>query len=215
MGKVRVNFFCVSLDGFGAGPDQSLEQPLGIGGESLHEWAFGTRTFQKMLFGKESGSTGIDDDFLVRSFDNLGAWIMGRNMFGPIRGRWPDEDWKGWWGSNPPYRSPVFVLTNHPRAPLSMEGGTTFHFVTDGVHAALERAQAAANGKDIRVLGGASTIRQYLQAQLIDEMHLVVVPKLLGRGEPLLMGLDLVKLGYSVTRQVASETVLHVVVTKI
>lgn len=215
MGKVRVNFFCVSLDGFGAGPDQSLEQPLGIGGESLHEWAFGTRTFQKMLFGKESGSTGIDDDFLVRSFDNLGAWIMGRNMFGPIRGRWPDEDWKGWWGSNPPYRSPVFVLTNHPRAPLSMEGGTTFYFVTDGVHAALERAQAAANGKDIRVLGGASTIRQYLQAQLIDEMHLVVVPKLLGRGEPLLMGLDLVKLGYSVTQQVASETVLHVVVTKI
>ena len=214
MGKVRVNFFCVSMDGFGAGPDQSLQQPLGIGGESLHEWAFGTRTFQKMLFGKEGGSTGIDDDFLVRSFDNLGAWIMGRNMFGPIRGRWPDEDWKGWWGPNPPYHSPVFVLTNHARAPLDMEGGTTFHFVTEGIHAALERARTAANGKDIRVLGGASTIRQYLQARLIDEMHLVVVPKLLGRGEPLFTGLDLVKLGYSVTRQVPSEAVLHVIVTK-
>ncbi|GFE85791.1 dihydrofolate reductase family protein [Steroidobacter agaridevorans] len=214
MGKVRVNFFCVSMDGFGAGPDQSLQQPLGIGGESLHEWAFGTRTFQKMLFGKEGGSTGIDDDFLVRSFDNLGAWIMGRNMFGPIRGRWPDEEWQGWWGPNPPYHSPVFVLTNHSRAPLDMEGGTTFHFVTDGIHAALERARAAANGKDIRVLGGASTIRQYLQARLIDEMHLVVVPKLLGQGEPLFTGVDLVKLGYSVTQQVTSETVLHVIVTK-
>lgn len=214
MAKVRVNFFCVSLDGFGAGPEQSLQYPLGIGGESLHEWAFGTRTFQKMLFGKDGGSTGIDDDFLVRSFDNLGAWIMGRNMFGPIRGRWPDEEWKGWWGPNPPYHSPVFVLTNHPREPVSMEGGTTFHFVTDGIHAALERARGAANGKDIRVLGGASTIRQYLQARSIDEMHLVVVPKLLGRGEPLLTGLDLVKLGYSVTEQVASGTVLHVVVTK-
>ncbi|GFE82704.1 deaminase reductase [Steroidobacter agaridevorans] len=213
MGKVRVNFFCVSMDGFGAGPDQSLQQPLGIGGESLHEWAFGTRTFQKM-FGKEGGSTGIDDEFLVRSFDNLGAWIMGRNMFGPIRGRWPDEEWQGWWGPNPPYHSPVFVLTNHSRAPLDMEGGTTFHFVTDGIHAALERARAAANGKDIRVLGGASTIRQYLQARLIDEMHLVVVPKLLGQGEPLFTGVDLVKLGYSVTQQVTSETVLHVIVTK-
>jgi len=214
MSKVRVNFFCVSLDGFGAGPNQSLEHPLGIGGESLHEWAFGTRTIQKVLFGKEDGTTGIDDEFVARSFENLGAWIMGRNMFGPIRGRWPDEDWKGWWGPNPPYHSPVFVLTNHARAPQSMEGGTTFHFVTEGIHAALERALAAAEGKDVRVLGGASTIRQYLDARLIDEMHLCVAPKLLGQGEPLFAGLDLKKLGYSVTQQVPSEAVLHVVVTK-
>jgi dihydrofolate reductase len=157
MGKVRVNFFCVSLDGFGAGAEQSLEHPLGVGGESLHEWAYGTRTLQKMFFGKEEGSTGIDDQFLVRSFENLGAWIMGRNMFGPIRGEWPDESWKGWWGPNPPYHVPVFVLTNHARAPLTMEGGTTFHFVTEGIHAAYERAKAAANGKDIRIGGGTST----------------------------------------------------------
>lgn len=213
MGKVRVNFFCVSLDGFGAGADQTEEHPLGVGGESLHEWAFGTRTFQK-LFGNEGGSTGIDDEFMVRSFENLGAWIMGRNMFGPVRGRWPDENWKGWWGPNPPYHTPVFVLTNHARAPQSMEGGTTFHFVTDGIHAAYQRAMAAANGKDVRIGGGASTIRQYLQARLIDEMHLVVSPTLLGQGEPLFAGLDLVKLGYSVTRQVPSEAVLHVIVTK-
>jgi dihydrofolate reductase len=213
MGKVRVNFFCVSLDGFGAGADQSVEHPLGIGGESLHEWAYGTRTFQKM-FGNAGGSTGIDDEFLARSFENLGAWIMGRNMFGPIRGRWPDESWKGWWGPNPPYHTPVFVLTNHPRAPQSMEGGTTFHFVTDGFQAAYERAMAAANGKDVRIGGGASTIRQYLQARLIDEMHLVVAPRLLGQGEPLFAGLDLVKLGYSVTRQVPSEAVLHVTIAK-
>lgn len=213
MGKVRVNGFCVSLDGFGAGPDQSLDHPLGVGANSLHEWVYGTRTFQQMI-GNQGGSTGIDDEYLARGMADLGAWILGRNMFGPIRGRWPDENWQGWWGPNPPYHTPVFVLTNHARAPLSMEGGTTFHFVTDGMHAALERALAAANGKDVRIGGGASTIRQYLQARLIDEMHLAVVPTLLGRGEPLLTGLDLVKLGYSVTRSVTSEAVLHVTISK-
>nr|WP_298719267.1 dihydrofolate reductase family protein [uncultured Steroidobacter sp.] len=213
MSKVRVNAFCVSLDGFGAGPEQSLEQPLGVGGTSLHEWAWGTRTFQKMV-GNEGGSTGIDDEYLARGIADLGAWILGRNMFGPIRGPWPDENWRGWWGSNPPYHTPVFVLTNHARAPLHMEGGTTFHFVTDGMHAALERALEAANGKDVRIGGGASTIRQYLQARLIDEMHLAVVPTLLGRGEPLLAGLDLVELGYAITRSVPSEAVLHVTISK-
>lgn len=213
MSKVRVNAFCVSLDGFGAGPEQSLEQPLGVGGTSLHEWAWGTRTFQKMV-GNEGGSTGIDDEYLARGMADLGAWILGRNMFGPIRGPWPDENWRGWWGSNPPYHTPVFVLTNHARAPLHMEGGTTFHFVTDGMHAALERALEAAKGKDVRIGGGASTIRQYLQARLIDEMHLAVVPTLLGRGEPLLAGLDLVELGYAITRSVPSEAVLHVTISK-
>lgn len=213
MTGIRVNAFAVSLDGFGAGVDQSEQKPLGVGGEALHEWAYGTRTFQKM-FGNEGGSTGIDEDFLVRSFENVGAWIMGRNMFGPIRGEWPDDHWKGWWGSNPPYHVPVFVLTNHPRASFEMEGGTTFHFVTDGIHAAVERAKAAANGKDIRIGGGASTIRQFLEARLIDEMHLAIVPKLLGRGEPLFSGLDLAKLGYSVTDRRNSDEVMHVIVSK-
>jgi dihydrofolate reductase len=213
MSRIRVNGFAVSLDGFGAGVDQSQQNPLGVGGETLHQWAYGTRTFQKM-FGNEDGSTGIDNEFLERGFENMGAWILGRNMFGPIRGEWPDDSWQGWWGSNPPYHVPVFVLTHHPRASLEMEGGTTFHFVTDGIHAALDRARAAAGGKDIRIGGGVATIRQFLQARLIDEMHLAIVPKVLGCGESLLGGLDLTKLGYSVTDRRTSDEVLHVIVSK-
>ena len=177
------------------GPEQSLDNPLGVGGEALHEWVFPTRTFQK-LYGQESGTTGIDDDYAARGFAGIGAWIMGRNMFGPVRGEWPDANWKGWWGDNPPYHCDVFVLTHHPRDPISMEGGTTFHFVTDGIHAALERAMRAANGRDVRLGGGVGTIRDYLQAGLIDEMHLAVSPVFLGSGENLFAGLDLPKLGY-------------------
>lgn len=213
MAKVRVNAFAVSFDGYGAGPNQSVEAPLGVGGESLHEWAFATRTFQAVHGGK-GGSTGIDDEILARGNENLGAWILGRNMFGPIRGDWPDDSWKGWWGPNPPYHTPVFVLTHHRRASIEMEGGTTFHFVTEGMHAALERAKAAANGKDVRIGGGSSTIRQYLQARLIDEMHLAMVPVLLGRGESLLGGLDLAKLGYVITERRTSDQILHVIISK-
>ena len=215
MSKVRVASFSISLDGYGAGPDQSLESPLGRGGESLHGWVFPTRTFQSRLFGKEEGTTGVDDDFAARGFENVGAWILGRNMFGPVRGAWPDDSWKGWWGENPPYHVPVFVLTNHPRDPIEMEGGTTFHFVADGIEAALERARAAAGGKDLRIGGGVSTIRQYLQAKLIDEMHLAIAPRLLGSGENLFEGLDLPALGYAVTESVAGEAAMHVVIGRV
>jgi dihydrofolate reductase len=214
MPRLRVHTFAVSLDGYGAGPDQSLENPLGRGGEALHEWFFPTRTFQRMVVGKDDGTTGIDDDFAAQGFDNVGAWILGRNMFGPVRGPWPDQSWKGWWGDNPPYHCPVFVLTNHARPPLKMDGGTTFHFVTDGIEAALARANDAAGGRDVRVGGGAATIRQYLNAGLVDEMHVVVSPVLLGGGEPLLAGIDLLRLGYEVTRHVPSEKATHVVLTK-
>jgi len=213
MPKVRVSSFSISLDGYGAGPDQSLENPLGAGGEALHEWVFPTRTFRKM-FGQDDGATGVDDDFAARGFAGIGAWIMGRNMFAPSRGDWPDDNWKGWWGDNPPYHCPVFVLTNHPRASIAMEGGTIFHFVSDGIHAALERATEAANGRDIRLGGGAATIRQYLQAGLIDEMHVAVSPVLLGSGETLFAGLDLLKLGYRVTEHVPTEKATHIVVAK-
>ena len=211
MARVRVHCFSVSLDGFGAGPDQSLENPLGIGGEKLHTWMFGTRTFNQM-FGGDKGSTGIDDDFAKRGFEGVGAWILGRNMFGPVRGPWPDESWKGWWGDSPPYHTPVFVLTHHARAPLAMEGGTTFHFVTDGIQSALQQAKAAANGKDVRVGGGVSTVRQCLQEQLIDEMHLAISPILLGSGEHLFAGLDMLKLGYRCTGQVATANATHVMI---
>ena len=214
MSKLRVNAFSISIDGYGAGPAQDLENPLGIGGPTLHQWFVGTKTFQKALFGKDSGRTGVDDDFAARSFENLGAWIMGRNMFGPVRGPWPDDSWKGWWGDSPPYHVPVFVLSHHARAPLTMAGGTTFHFVTDGIHAALERAQQAAQGKDIRIGGGAATIRQYLSAGLIDELHLAISPTLLGTGEHLLTGIDTVKLGYKCAEHVATENALHVVLKK-
>jgi dihydrofolate reductase len=211
--KLRVNCFAISLDGYGAGPNQSLENPLGVGGPALHDWSHPTRTFQK-LFGKEGGSTGIDDDFVARGFAGVGAWILGRNMFGPIRGPWPDESWKGWWGDTPPYHTPVFVLTHHPRAPLTMQGGTVFHFVTEGIHAALQRAFAAANGLDVRLGGGAATIRQYLAAGLVDEMHVAISPILLGGGELLFAGMNLPALGYRRTEHVATEKATHVVLAK-
>lgn len=213
MSKLRVSAFTLSIDGYGAGPDQSLDNPLGVGAADLHKWLIGTRTFLSM-HGGEGGTAGVDDDFAARSMANLGAWIMGRNMFGPIRGPWPDDAWKGWWGTNPPYHTPVFVLSHHARAPIAMEGGTTFHFVTDGIHAALRRATEAAGGKDIRIGGGAATIRQYLSAGLIDEMHLAISPIVLGSGEPLFAGIDAAKLGYVCTEQVATSAALHVVLTK-
>jgi dihydrofolate reductase len=213
MPKIRVHNFAISLDGYGAGPNQDLNEPLGVGGEALHDWFVVTRTFQQMT-GKEGGTTGIDDDFAARTFKNVGACIMGRNMFGPVRGPWPDDSWKGWWGDNPPYHAPTFVLTNHPRASIVMEGGTTFHFVTDGIHAALRRATEAANGQDIQLMGGVSTIRQYLSEGLIDEMHFAISPILLGTGEHLLGGIDALKLGYRCTEHVTTENAMHVVLTK-
>ena len=213
MAKLRVHCFAISLDGYGAGPEQSLGNPLGVGGVALHEWAFATRTFRRM-FGSDGGTTGIDDDFAARGFDNVGAWIMGRNMFGPVRGPWPDDAWKGWWGDDPPYHTPVFVLTNHPRTSIAMDGGTTFHFVTDGIHAALDRAAQAANGQDIRLGGGVATIQQYLRAGLVDELHLAISPILLGSGERLFAGIDLPKLGYQCTEHVPTASATHVVLRK-
>ena len=213
MSKLRVASYSLSLDGYGAGPDQSLANPLGVGGEGLHPWITGTRTFHQMI-GKEGGSTGVDDGFTAQGFENVGAWILGRNMFGPVRGPWPDESWKGWWGENPPYHCPVFVLTHHARPDLEMDGGTIFHFVTGGIGEALERAKAAADGKDVRVGGGAETIRQYLEAGLIDELHLGVSPVLLGKGEPLFAGLDLPALGYWVAEHVPGENATHVILTR-
>ena len=213
LSKLRVHSFSISLDGYGAGPHQDLANPLGVGGMALHEWVFGTRTFQQML-GGEGGATGMDDDFAARGFANIGAWILGRNMFGPVRGPWPDDTWKGWWGDNPPYHTPVFVLTNYPRPSITMEGGTVFHFVADGIHAALKRATEAANGKDIRLGGGVATIRQYLGAGLIDEMHLVISPVLLGAGEHLFSGLDATKLGYKCSEHVATASATHIVLTR-
>jgi len=214
MTRVRVASFSISLDGYGAGPDQRLDNPLGTGGMALHQWLVTTRTFQQTLFGKDEGSIGIDNDFAARGFANVGAWILGRNMFGPIRGPWPDMEWKGWWGDNPPYHVPVFVLTHHAREPLVMEGGTTFHFVTGGIHEALDRAREAAAGKDVRIGGGPATIRQYLQAGLIDELHIAISPVLLGRGEPLYEGLDLRVLGYECVESVASDKATHVVLRR-
>ena len=209
MSKLKVSCFGLSLDGYGAGPSQSLENPLGVGGLSLHDWFFPTRTFRTRILGEADGTTGPDDDFAEAGFENIGAWILGRNMFGPVRGDWPDDTWKGWWGDNPPYHADVFVLTHHPRARLVMEGGTTFHFVTDGIEAALERARISADGKDVRLGGGVSTIRQYLKAELIDEMHLVFSPCLLGQGENLLAGLDLPALGYRVRSSTATDACMH------
>ena len=213
MPKLRVQGFSVSLDGFGAGPNQDVANPIGVGGLAMFEWSFATRTFQKM-HGREGGATGIDDDFAARGFANIGAWILGRNMFGPIRGPWPDDTWKGWWGDNPPFHTPVFVLTNHPRPSITMEGGTVFHFVADGIHAALARATEAAGGRDVRLGGGVATIRQYLEAGLIDEMHLAITPVLLGSGEWLLDGINMPSLGYQCTEHVASANVMHVVLAR-
>ncbi len=213
MSLVRVGSLGVSLDGFGAGVRQSLEHPLGVRGPELMEWFFPTRVFQRM-HGDGDGETGVDNEMAERGFQGMGAWILGRNMFGPVRGPWPDENWKGWWGDEPPYHVPTFVLTNHARAPIHMKGGTVFHFVTDGIHAALERAKAAANGKDVRIGGGVSTIRQFLQARLIDEMHIALRPILLGEGEELWHGLDMRALGYEVVERVAGERAMHLIVRK-
>ncbi|WP_294769166.1 dihydrofolate reductase family protein [uncultured Rhodoferax sp.] len=216
MSKLRVESFTISLDGFGAGPDQDLANPLGVGGTALHGWAMSTRTFQTKVFGNsDGGATGIDDDFAQRGFRNMGAWILGRNMFGPVRGPWPDESWRGWWGENPVYHVPVFVLTHHARPPLVMEGGTTFHFVTEGPEVALQRAREAAGGKDVRVGGGVNTIQQYLRLRLIDEMHIAISPVLLGAGERLFEGINLPALGYACTQHQSSPLATHVVFTRL
>ncbi|MCB9502589.1 MAG: dihydrofolate reductase [Deferribacteres bacterium] len=214
MTRVRVESFSISLDGFGAGPNQDMENPLGVGGTDLHKWAFPTRTFQQKVFGGEDGTTGLDDEFAVRGFTNIGAWILGRNMFGPVRGPWPDMNWKGWWGENPPYHVPTFILTHHARPSIHMEGGTTFHFITGGIDEALEQARAVANGLDVRIGGGPDTIRQYLRAGLIDEMHIAISPVLLGRGERLFEGVDMRGLGYQCVQSVASEKATHVVLRR-
>lgn len=213
MTKVRVAGFSLSVDGFGAGPGQSLADPLGERGEELHEWLFGTRTFADM-FGDGTGSTDVDDAYARRSMAGFGAFILGRNMFGPIRGEWSDTAWKGWWGDNPPYHAPTFVLTHHPRDPIVMQGGTTFRFVTEGIEAALEQAKAAAGDRDVKIGGGVSTVRQYLEAGLVDEMHLAIAPIVLGRGEALFPGLDLSALGFSVTERATTARALHLVLAK-
>jgi dihydrofolate reductase len=213
MTRVRVEGFTISLDGFGAGPNQDIDNPLGIGGTELHEWFRPTRTFQRLVFGKDGGTTGVNDDFAARGFRNVGAEILGRNMFGPVRGEW-DLTWKGWWGDDPPFHCPVFVLTHHARPPLEMEGGTTFHFVTGGHREALDRARKAAAGKDIRIGGGPNTIRQYLRDGLIDELHIAIAPILLGRGEPLFEGIDLRALGYECIEFIAAEKATHVVLRR-
>jgi dihydrofolate reductase len=208
MSRLRVHTFAVSIDGFSAGPDQDLEHPLGVNGEQLMEWFFQTRTWRNM-HGQAGGETGIDDEIAARGLTGFGAWILGRNMFGPIRGPWPDESWRGWWGDEPPYHTPVFVLTHHPRAPLRMAGGTEFRFITGGIHEALKQAKEAAGGRDVRLGGGVSTIRQYLEAKLIDELHVVVRPVLFGRGEALWSGLDLRALGYECTDWKPGERTMH------
>ncbi len=213
MSKLRVHCFTISLDGYGAGPAQSRHDPLGVGGEALHGWFLPTRTFQRMI-GKPDGETGVDEDFAVRGFAGIGAWILGRNMFGPIRGPWPDDEWKGWWGDEPPYHVPVFVLTHHARAPVAMKGGTVFHFVTEGIGAALERARQAAGERDVRLGGGVATLRQYLTAKLVDEMHVAQSPVLLGTGEHLLSGIDLPALGYRCVEHVATAKAVHYVLAK-
>ena len=210
MGRVRVAGFSLSLDGFGAGPDQSLQDPLGKRGRELHGWFFGTKTFRTM-FGEDGGTDGVDETFAHRSMDGFGAFILGRNMFGPVRGEWPEDSWNGWWGDNPPYHAPTFILTHHSRESIVMDGGTTFHFVTGGIHAALERARTAAGARDVKIGGGVSTVRQYSQAGLIDELHFAVSPVLLGRGEAMFAGLDLPALGYCVRKSVATDLATHIV----
>jgi dihydrofolate reductase len=217
MGKVRVSAFSISIDGFGAGPRQDLQNPLGIRGLELHSWVFPTESFQKQhgqTGSKTEGQRGVDNDFAREAMEGLGAWVLGRNMFGPVRGAWVDESWKGWWGEEPPYHVPVFVLTHHRRAPLEMKGGTTFHFVTDGIESALAKARAAAGDKDIRIGGGVSTVRQYLAAGKIDEMHLAISPVVLGQGEHLFAGIDLPKLGFTVAKNTRGENATHVVLRK-
>lgn len=214
MTRVRVGSFTVSLDGYGAGPGQDIDNPLGVGGTELHEWFVTTRTFRRVHSGADDGRTGVDDEYAAQAFENVGAWILGRNMFGPIRGPWPDMEWRGWWGEDPPYHVPVFVLTHHARPPIRMQGDTTFHFVTGGIHEALARAREAAGGMDVRIGGGPNTIQQYLRAGLIDELHLAIAPILLGSGEHLLEGVDLRALGYRCIRFTASDKATHVVLRR-
>lgn len=214
MGKLRGFSIGISIDGFAAGPDQDLDNPYGVGGRDVHKWHIATRTHQNRLGGPLEGTTGVDDDFDARSYQNIGAWIIGRNMFGPIRGAWPNQDWKGWWGSNPPFHVPVFVLTHYDRPSIEMEGDTTFHFVTDGIDSALKQAKEAAREKDIRLGGGVATIREYLKAGLVDEMHIAVTPVLLGIGEHLLRDIDLTKSGYQCVEFVPSPNAAHVVIRK-
>lgn len=213
MSKIRVNGFSISADGYGAGVEQSVENPLGKGGEGFHGWMVETHHF-KSMYGKEGGVEGVDNDFTRRSMAGLGAWVMGRNMFGPVRGEWPDHEWKGWWGDNPPYHCPVFVLTHHARPPLEMDGGTVFHFVTEGPEVALELARAAAGDQDVRIGGGVSTVRHYLKTRAIDEMHVAVSPAILGKGEALLEGIDLPALGYRVADQAVGERALHLIIAR-
>jgi dihydrofolate reductase len=213
MSRVRVAGLSVSIDGFAAGPDQSLENPLGQNGPDMFQWFFPTRYFRAMQ-GKDDGTTGIDDDFGERAMQGFGAYILGRNMFGPIRGDWPDEEWKGWWGPNPPYHAPTFILTHYKRDPIEMEGGTTFHFVTDGIDSALEQARAAAGDLDVKIGGGVSTVRQYLRAGHIDELHLAMSPVVLGKGEALFAGLDLRAMGYTVREHVAGEVATHIMLAR-
>ena len=211
--KVRVAGFSISLDGFGAGPEQSLENPLGKRGRELHNWFFGTRTFRAMT-GQGGGSDGVDENFAHRSMDGFGAFILGRNMFGPSRGPWRDDGWEGWWGDNPPYHAPTYVLTHHRRDPIEMEGGTTFIFVTEGIEAALAQAKHAAKGRDVTSGGGVETVRQYLRAELIDELHFALSPVVLGQGEAMFAGIDLPALGYRVTGHQASEHATHIVLSR-
>jgi dihydrofolate reductase len=213
MGRVHVSAFGITLDGFSAGPDQSLNDPLGVNGKDMMEWFFPTKTFIEQ-HGGEGGETGIDNDFAAKSMTGNGAWILGRNMFGPVRGPWPDDEWKGWWGEEPPYHVPTFVLTHHAREPLEMKGGTTFHFITDGIESALEQAKAAAGDKDIRIGGGSATVRQYLKARLIDELHLAMGPVFLGKGESIFQGLDLRELGYAVEGSIPGERATHLLIRR-
>lgn len=213
MSKVIVSGFSLSIDGFGAGPEQSLKNPLGKRGGELHQWMFGTRMFEKM-FGREGGSEGIDNDYAIRSMEGHGAFILGRNMFGPIRGNWPDAEWKGWWGDNPPYHAPTFILTHHARAPIEMAGGTTFHFVTQGIKAALAEAKAVAGNKSVKIGGGVATVRQYLQAGVIDELHFAISPVVLGRGEAMFTGIDLPALGFRVVEHATTQAATHIVLSR-
>ena len=213
MSKVRVAGFSLSIDGFGAGLGQSLQDPLGKGGMQLHQWFFGTKVFRAMT-GQSGGSDGVDQDYAARSMDGFGAFILGRNMFGPIRGAWPDDEWKGWWGLDPPYHAPTFVLTHYPREPITMEGGTTFHFVTDGIHAALDRAKKAAGTRDVKIGGGVSTVRQYLEANLVDSIHFALSPVVLGSGEAMFTGIDLPALGFNVVERAATQFATHVVLER-
>ena len=213
MPKLRVQSFGISIDGYGAGPNQDLQNPLGVRGPELMEWFFPTRVFRTM-HGETDGETGIDNEIAERGMSGNGAWILGRNMFGPVRGPWPDESWKGWWGEEPPYHTPAFVLTHHARAPIRMKGGTEFRFVTEGIHSALEQAKAAAGDRDIRLGGGVATIRQYLRAGLIDELHLAIRPVLLGTGEHLLHDIDTRALGYECWKSVTGERATHVFLRK-